>query len=75
MLRTTIEVIDGQPVAVVRDSWLLQMKRIELAALPPFRRQTEVDRLLIHEPRRLYHLETEPGIRAASLAWMTTSTS
>jgi len=63
-LRTTIPASPGEPLAVVHESWPLQVKKIDLSALAPAERQVEVERLLIDEPRRLYHLETEPGIRA-----------
>ncbi len=64
MLRTTIQVTNGQPVAVVHESWPLQLRKIDLSALGPAEREAEVDRLLIDEPRRAYHLEAEPGMRA-----------
>ena len=66
-LRTTIDATDNEPLAVVHESWPLQVKKIDLSALAPTERQAEVERLLIDEPRRLYHLETEPGIRATLL--------
>jgi hypothetical protein len=66
-LRTTIESTQSEPLAVVHESWPLQIKKIDLSALAPAERQAEVERLLIEEPRRLYHLETEPGIRATLL--------
>ncbi|MGA3322977.1 MAG: amino acid adenylation domain-containing protein [Terriglobia bacterium] len=67
VLRTTIQVTDNEPVMVVHESWPLQLKKIDLSALTPAERQAEVERLLIDEPRRLYHLEAEPGIRATLL--------
>ena len=42
-------------------------KHIDLSALHPAERQSEVDRLLIDEPRTLYNLESEPGIRVTLL--------
>ena len=67
VLRTTIQVMDDDPVAVVHETWPLHIKKIELADLPASERQTEVQRLLIKEPRHPYRLETEPGIRATLL--------
>jgi amino acid adenylation domain-containing protein len=67
VLRTTIQVSDDGPVAVVHESWPLQLKKIDLSALAPAERQAEVERLLIEEPRRLYHLESEPGVRTTLL--------
>jgi amino acid adenylation domain-containing protein len=64
ILRSTIEVTGGQPVAVAHESWPLQLKRIDLRALPADRREAEVGRLLIDEPRLPYQLQAEPGIRA-----------
>ena len=64
MLRTTIQVTDGQPMAVVHESWPLRLKKIDLSEMTPASREAEVDRLLVHEPRRLYRLDIEPGIRA-----------
>jgi long-chain acyl-CoA synthetase len=66
-LRTTIRSTPDGPVAVVHESWPLELKKIDLSALPPAERQAEVDRLLTSEPRRLYHFETESGIRATLL--------
>ena len=67
MLRTTIQMAAERPIAIVHESWPLQIKRIDLSALAPAQREAEVERLLIDEPRRPYHLETEPGIRATLL--------
>jgi surfactin family lipopeptide synthetase A len=67
VLRTTIQVTDNDPVAVVHERWPLQIKKIDLTVLPPSKRQAEVERLLIEEPSHQYHLETEPGIRATLL--------
>lgn len=67
MLRTTIQVTNGQPVAVVHSSWPLRLRKIDLSTLAPAQRQAEAARLLIEEPQRAYHLEAEPGIRATLL--------
>ncbi len=63
-LRTTIPATPDEPVLAVLESWPLQLKKIDLSAGTSAERKAEVDRLLIDEPRSLYHLETEPGIRA-----------
>jgi amino acid adenylation domain-containing protein len=63
VLRSTIEMIEGVPHAVRHKSWPLCFRKIDLSTLPPTERQPEVDRLLIEEPRALYDLEAEPGIR------------
>ncbi|MGD0907207.1 MAG: amino acid adenylation domain-containing protein [Candidatus Acidiferrales bacterium] len=67
MLRTTIQATDNEPVMVVHRTWPLRLKRIDLSELAPAEREAEVERLLIDEPRHLYHLESEPGIRATLL--------
>jgi amino acid adenylation domain-containing protein len=67
ILRTTIRTTNGEPRAVVHESWPLRLKQIDLSSLAPARREAEVERLLIEEPRLPYHLETEPGIRATML--------
>ena len=67
VLRTTIQVMDSQPMAVVHENWPIHVKQIDLSALAPPERQAEVERLLIDEPRQIYHLETEPGIRVTLL--------
>ena len=63
VLRTTIQVNDAEPVAVVHESWPLQLKKIDLAALSPLARKEEVERLLVEEPRLPYHLGSDSGIR------------
>lgn len=63
VLRSTIEVIRDEPHAVVHPSWPLRFKRIDLSALPQGKRRSEVDRLLIEEPRLRYDLKAAPGIR------------
>jgi amino acid adenylation domain-containing protein len=64
ILRSTIEAKDGQPLVVVHESWPLRLKKVDVSTLGAAQRQGEVERLLIDEPGRPYHLESEPGIRA-----------
>jgi len=64
VLRSTIEVRDEQPEAIVHDNWPVTVKRIDLSGLPINQREAELARLLIEEPRRQYDLEAETGIRA-----------
>ncbi len=66
-LRSTIQAIDGRPYSIVHESWLPRLKKVDLSALPSLQKETEVRRLLIDEPRALYRLEEEPGIRATLL--------
>lgn len=67
ILRSTIQVVNEKPVAIVQENWLLKLKRINLQHLNPQHRDAEVARLLMEEPRVPYHLQTEPGIRATVL--------
>jgi amino acid adenylation domain-containing protein len=62
-LRSTIEVIDGAPNAIIHQDWPLHFREFDLSHLTPAKRQSELDRLLIDEPRIPYSLETAPGIR------------
>jgi hypothetical protein len=67
ILRTIIQVIDGEPSAVVEENWKLRLKQIDLSSLPGPRKESEVERLLVDEPRLPYNLEMEPGTRATLL--------
>jgi amino acid adenylation domain-containing protein len=68
VLRTTIQLMDNEPVAVVQEIRPFQIKKIDLSALEASTRQDEVQRLLVKEPRHPYHLDAEPGIRATLLS-------
>ena len=65
ILRSTIQVIEGVPHAVVHDAWTLRLDGIDLSALPKREQQIQVDRLLVDKPKRIYYLGLEPGIRVA----------
>lgn len=67
ILRTTIHDTVGGPTASVHDAWPLKIRQIDLSGMSAAQREAEVERLLIDEPRRLYDLEAEPGIRATVL--------
>ena len=62
-LRTTFRVIDNEPMSILHNSWPFECTKIDLSALPSAKREEEVERLLIDEPRRPYHLEREPAFR------------
>ena len=62
-LRSTVEVIDGTPHAVIHESWSLPFKKIDLSALPPVERKSELKRLSTEEMRVPYDLSSEVGIR------------
>ena len=66
-LRTSIRTVDNEPVAFVHDGWRLQVRQIDLSSLTPAERGGEVQRLLIDEPRRPFHIDAEPAIRATLL--------
>ena len=63
ILRTTIQASDGHRGYRPRE---LAVEARKDRPAPPAagQREAEVARLLIDEPRQLYHLEAEPGIRA-----------
>ena len=63
VLRTLIQVVDGQPIQVIQDSWPISVERIDLSALPIQQRDAEVDRLVTEQLRRPFDLTTTPGIR------------
>ena len=63
LLRSTIQVSNGEPSFVVHYNWPLKFKRIDLSSKSPAEKKAEVDRLLVSEPRQPYHLEKSPGIR------------
>lgn len=65
ILRTTIEPTDGMPLAMVHEHWPLKLTKVDLGHLPAGEREAELARLLVELPRQPYHLEAEPGIRAA----------
>ena len=67
ILRTTVQATNGEPMAIVHETWPIQLKQIDLGAFSPSERQIEIDRLLTEEPRLPYRLEAEPGIRATLL--------
>jgi len=63
VLRSTIALKQGRPEAEVHESWPVKFKMISLLDLPPDQREAELAALLTEEPRRPYHLGSEPGIR------------
>jgi acyl-CoA synthetase (AMP-forming)/AMP-acid ligase II/acyl carrier protein len=67
MLRTTFQSTEEGIMASVHESWPLKIKQIDLSGMPVAQREAEVERSLIDEPRRLYDLESEPGIRVTVL--------
>ena len=67
ILRTTVERAADAPRAVVHERWPLRLKRLDLSVLSPAEREASMQRLLIDEPRRPFHLADEPGIRATLL--------
>jgi amino acid adenylation domain-containing protein len=64
VLRTTIQALDGRAMATVREAYRLCLKVVDLSSAGVAERETELERLLISEPRIYYRLEDEPAIRA-----------
>ncbi|HUN63576.1 MAG TPA: amino acid adenylation domain-containing protein [Candidatus Sulfotelmatobacter sp.] len=67
VLRSTIQLMANEPVAVVHESWPFEMKKIDLSAFSGSEQEKELERLLVEEPRRPYRLDVEPGLRATLL--------
>ena len=63
LLRSTIKTTDSKSYFVVHDEWPLEFKVTDLGGLKRDEQDSEVDRLLISEPRKPYNLEKAPGIR------------
>jgi surfactin family lipopeptide synthetase A len=63
ILRSTIDIRNGQPQAVVHDRWPAKVNRVDLSEMPADQREKKMARLLVDEPRRRYRLDAEPGIR------------
>jgi amino acid adenylation domain-containing protein len=64
ILRSTIVVRDNQPELNVYDSWPVKIKQIDLSGLPTGQREARLAQLLVDEPRGIYRLSNEPGLRA-----------
>lgn len=64
VLRTTIQLEDEGPVATVQDGLTSDFRRIDLVDAAGQRGEHGLDRLLAHEARRPFELETKSGIRA-----------
>ncbi len=62
-LRTTIQAEDGRPGAVIHKSWALKLNEADLRSLRPEDQNSELNWLMVQEPRRIFHLDREPGIR------------
>ena len=62
-LRTTIRAVEGRPEALVREAWPIQINLADLRSLAPAEQKSELDRLMEQEPRRMFQLEREAGIR------------
>ncbi len=63
VLRSLIQVVDGQPIQVIHESWPIPVERIDLSAVPISERDAEIDRLVTEQLRRPFDLTTTPGIR------------
>lgn len=54
-------------MALVHEKWRVRIKSIDLTSVASSSREAAVKRLLTEEPKQLYDLETEPGVRATLL--------
>ncbi|MGK3998773.1 amino acid adenylation domain-containing protein [Sorangium sp. So ce1024] len=68
ILRTTFDVIDGQPSQVVRLEAAPRVPRVDLTGLPEAQRDAEVERLIEREARRPFDLARGPLLRLLLLA-------
>lgn len=64
-LRTTFEVIDGQPAQVVRASLKLQLNSVDLRSRSGVARDEDVSRFVYTEGRRPFDLRTGPLLHAS----------
>lgn len=62
-LRTTFEVVDGEPRQVVHDGLRASIREVQLDQLPPGRRLAAVERTLQEESRRPFDLARPPLLR------------
>ena len=67
VLRTLVQVVDGQPIQVIQDSWPIPVERIDLSGLPVQQFDAEIDRLVTEQLRRPFDLTATPGIRGTVL--------
>ena len=66
-LRTTFEVVDGQPVQVIAPALILPLPVVDLRELPELRRETEALRLATEEAQRPFDLARGPLMRTTLL--------
>ncbi|HEY0079202.1 MAG TPA: amino acid adenylation domain-containing protein [Pyrinomonadaceae bacterium] len=66
-LRTTFEVVDGEPVQVVHPFSGLELPRVDLSHLPEAERESEVKRLFDEEAQSVFNLEAGPLVRMSLL--------
>ncbi|WP_394827252.1 amino acid adenylation domain-containing protein [Pendulispora albinea] len=63
VLRTTFEVVDGQPCQVIRPARAQRIPVVDLRGLPPSEREPEARRLIERESRRPFDLVNGPLLR------------
>ncbi|WP_437755167.1 amino acid adenylation domain-containing protein [Sorangium sp. So ce1389] len=63
VLRTTFDVIDGQPAQVIRPEGATRVPRVDLTGLPEPQRDAEGRRLIEREARRPFDLTSGPLLR------------
>ncbi len=67
VLRTNFIAFDGEPVQVIRESWSVDLKVIDLKDYPESKRTTVVQQLLQNETQRPFNLASDLMLRACLL--------
>ncbi|HEY9421637.1 MAG TPA: condensation domain-containing protein, partial [Thermoanaerobaculia bacterium] len=67
VLRTTFQVLEGEPVQVIGQAPETALPVVDLAALPQTARSAEGHRLALEEIRRPFDLSRDPSLRACLL--------
>ncbi|MDQ2902118.1 MAG: amino acid adenylation domain-containing protein [Chloroflexota bacterium] len=67
VLRTTFAVVDGQPIQVVAPTVRLPIPFVDLSNTTESEREASVQRLMLEETQRPFHLTTGPLVRARLL--------
>ncbi|MBC1218683.1 amino acid adenylation domain-containing protein [Nostoc sp. UCD121] len=67
VLRTTFNVVDGEPIQVINPQQKLTIKLINLTALPAQKRETEAQQLVNKEAGQPFDLATGPLVRSTLL--------
>jgi non-ribosomal peptide synthetase component F/acyl carrier protein len=66
-LRSTFDVVAGNPIQVIGDVWLLELPVLDLRAMAAAEREGEIQRLSEEEARRVFNLSKDLMIRTLLL--------